>query len=135
MDNTGPELQTRLYASSFIVLIAGLCGAVLIYLTAGDDADTAEAYRIVVVDGKAYPIAPGESKMYVRELQRFGGKAAVVFDEFNRWFAGLWRGKSLAVTVGWIAVLLSLGLFLFARWVSPGPNPGAADEGNRDEPG
>jgi hypothetical protein len=122
------DLQARLYAGSIAVLLAGLCAASAIYLAAGDDADVDEAYRIVVVDGKAYPIAPGDLKTYVRDLQRFGGKAAVLFDEFNRWFAGLWRGKSLAVTVGWIAVFLSLGLFLFARYLCPHPDAGREND-------
>lgn len=134
MDKTAADLQRRLYTSSIVVLLAGLCSAALIYITADDEPELAGAYRVVIVDGKAYPIAPGESKMYVRELQRFGGKAAVVFDEFNRWFSGLWQGKALAITVGWITVLLSLGLFLFARWLTPGPDP-RADRGDRDEAG
>lgn len=111
------DLQTRLYASALAVLIAGLCGAVAIWLTAGDD-PAPVASQFVVVDGKAYPIAPGESKRYVRDVQRFGGRAGVLFDELDRWFAGLWRGRSLAVTVGWIAVFLSAGLFLVG-WIQP----------------
>ena len=126
------DLQARLYAGSIAVLLAGLCAASAIYLAAGEDADIAGAYRILVVDGKAYPIAPGDSKTYMRDLQRFGGKAAVLFDEFDRWFAGLWRGKALAVTVGWFAVFLSLGLFLFARYLCP--NPDAGNEDDRGEP-
>jgi hypothetical protein len=123
------DLQTRLYASAWVVLIAGLCGAVAIWLTAGDDPAPA-ASQFVVVDGKTYPIAPGESKKYVRDVQRFGGKAGVLFDEIDRWFAGLWQGRSLAVTVGWIAVFLSVGLFL-AGWIQPA---GAEqnDEGGRN---
>ena len=123
------DLQTRFYASALIVLVAGICAAVSIWLTAGDDPGPA-AVQIVVVDGKSYPIAPGESKRYVRDLQQFGGKAGVLFDELNRWFAGLWRGRTLALTVGWIAVLLSVGLFLLG-WIQPeGPEPGG--EGDRN---
>ena len=55
------------------------------------------------------------SKTYIRELQRFGGKASVIFDEFARWFAGLWRGKSLGITIGWLSVAAAAGLFLAAR--------------------
>ena len=133
MDMTTADLQKRLYASSIIVLIVGLCSAVLIYFAVKDDSDLAGAYQIVIVDGNAYPIAARDSKMYVRELRRFGGKAAVLFDEIDDWFAGLWRGKSLAKTVGWISVFLSLVLFLFARTLSPVPKPDS--ERNRDEPG
>jgi len=57
--------------------------------------------------------------LYVRELQRFGGRAAVLFDEFNRWFDALWHGESLAIAVGCISVLVALGIFLFARWLPP----------------
>ena len=36
---------------------------------------------------------PATTKTYVRELERFGGEAAVLFDEFNGWFAARWHGK------------------------------------------
>jgi hypothetical protein len=111
------DLQARLYACAVAALVAGMLAAVAIWFTAGDDPGPA-AYQIVVVDGKPYPIAPGESKRYVRDLQQFGGKAGVLFDELNRWFAGLWRGRSLAVTVGWIAAALSVALFLLG-WIQP----------------
>ena len=127
------DLQTRLYASALAVLIAGLCGAVAVWLTAGDDPGPA-ASQFVVVDGKTYPIAPGESKRYIRDVQRFGGKAGVLFDEFDRWFAGLWRGRSLAVTMGWIAVFLSVGLFLLG-WTQPSPKQDSDGHGDRDRPG
>lgn len=126
------DLQTRFYAGGLAVLIAGLCGAVAIWLTAGDD--PGPAYQFVVVDGKTYPIAPDQSKRYMREVQRFGGKAGVLFDQFDRWFAGLWRGRSLAVTIGWIAVFLSVGLFLLG-WIQPAPKQGSGDHGGRERPG
>ena len=103
------------------MLAIGLCCALLIYLTAEDDPVSAVSY--VVVDGVTYPIAPGSSKMYVRELQRFGGKATVLFDEFNRWFAGLWQGKSLADHCNGSVVRASLGVFLFARAWRPTRTP------------
>jgi hypothetical protein len=111
-------MAKRLYLTAAIVLLVGLCSAVLIYLTAGDDPDIDGAYQVVVIDGKAYPIAGSQSKAYVRQLQRFGGKASVLFDELGTWFAGLWRGKALAITVGWITLFLSVALFLFGRWLS-----------------
>jgi len=27
------------------------------------------------------------------------GEAAVLFDDFNRWFAWLWQGKTLGITI------------------------------------
>ena len=94
------------------MLVAGLLGAATIYLLAEDD-ETASAY--VIVGDTAYPVDPTRSKAYVRQLERFGGKAAVLFDEFNRWFAGLWQGKALGITVAWISIFVALVLFALAR--------------------
>jgi hypothetical protein len=105
--------------SAIAVLSAGMCAAAAIYFTAEDD-PLAGAYQVVTVDGKAYPIAPGQSKVYVRQVQQFGGKAAVLFDEIDRWFIGLWRGRSLAITVGWISIFLAAALLL-AGTLSRGP--------------
>jgi hypothetical protein len=124
-------MQRRLYLCSIIIVVVGLCGALLIYLTAGEDTD-GEGFEIVIVDGKAYPIPLSSTKMYRRELQRFGGKAALLFDDFNRWFTGLWHGKSLAVTVVWITAFISLGVFLFARLLPPDPKPDVRGE-DRDK--
>jgi hypothetical protein len=121
------DLQTRFYVSALVVLLAGVCAAVAIWFSSADDPGP-PVWQFVAIDGKAAPIAPGESKRYVRELQQFGGKAGVLFDELNRWFAGLWRGRSLAVTIGWIAVFLSVALFLLG-WTQPdGAEP---EEGDR----
>ena len=66
-------------------------------------------------DGNVYAVQPGDSKMYRHELERFGGKAAVLADEFERWFSGLWKGKRLAGTVAVISLLVALGFFNAAR--------------------
>jgi len=94
------------------VLVVGLAAGGAIYLFA-DDEQSATSY--VIVGDSAYPVDPSRTKAYVRQLERFGGKAAVIFDDFNRWFAGLWQGKALGVTVGWISVALAVVLFWIAR--------------------
>jgi hypothetical protein len=127
-------MQKRLTLWSIAVAVVGLCSALLIYVTAGETVDL-EGSEIVMVDGKAYPVPLADSRMYRRELQRFGGKAALLFDDFNRWFAGLWRGRSLAVTVVWITAFISLGLFLLGRNWPPDPEPGPRGEDHRDEAG
>ena len=126
---TNTELKRRLRLSCLIVLVMGLCGATIIYLLADDVPDDSLGY--VVVNGSVYPLAARDSKKYRREVQRFGGKAALAFDDFNRWFAEQWQGKTLARTVAWISVLAALGLYFFAR--SLAPDRGDARE--RDEPG
>ncbi len=71
MSNT--ELKKRLRLRCLIILVAGLCGAMLIYLLAEDIPDDSLGY--VIVNGAVYPLATRDSKIYRREVQRFGGTA------------------------------------------------------------
>jgi hypothetical protein len=108
-----PKLKRRLQIASGLVLVLGLCAAALLYLAADGGADGAVAYEII--NGQAYSVAPAASKMYNRELERIGGKATLLFADFDRWFAGLWQGRSLAYTVAFLTTIASAGLFLIAR--------------------
>lgn len=101
-----------------MILIFGLGSASSIYLTA-----------------EPTPVSPYEydrftSKKYVRELERFGGKFAVLTAEFSQWLAGLWHGKSLAFTVGILSMLLALLLWLMSTFLQIGN-----DIDRRDNPG
>ncbi len=107
------NLPTRLYLISAIILLVGLSSSVWIYLSAGDDSESVLGYEIS--GGQAYLVSPENSKKYVHDLKVMGGSAAVVADQFSRWFIGLWHGKSLAFTVGCIAGFISLGFFFAAR--------------------
>jgi hypothetical protein len=95
--------RTRLRLSALVILALGLASALGIYLAA-DDAPASAA--LAEMHG---------SKPYVHQLERFGGKAAVMFDQFNRWFAGLWEGRQLGVTVAWITLMVAAGIFIVAR--------------------
>lgn len=110
-------MRIRLYAVSLAILIVGLCSATVIFFLAEELPDDGDGY--VIVDGKAYPAGTYKSKRYVRDLERYGGKANVIFDELNRWFESLWRGKKLGITLGWLSAAASLGLFLLARYLYP----------------
>ena len=99
------------------MLAIGLASAVLIYVTAEEAPETGAGY--VIVEGQSYVIPYSASRTYNRDLERFGGKAAVLFDELNRWFAGLWRGKALATTVASISVFVALVLFAAAKLEPP----------------
>ena len=57
------------------------------------------------------------TKTYVRDLERFGGKAAVLFDDFNRWFAALWQGKALGATIAWLSVLAAGLIYAIASHI------------------
>ena len=107
------DLQTRLYLISAIILLVGLSSSIWIYLKAENDSKRIFGYEIV--GGNAYLISPENSKKYIHDLELYGGKANVLADEFMNWFVGLWHGKSLAFTVAFITILISLGIFFVAR--------------------
>jgi hypothetical protein len=104
-------MNWRLVLAACFILIAGLACGVTIYLLA----DEPEATAYVIVGDTAYPVDPTTSKSYVRQLERFGGKTAVLFDDFNRWFTALWQGKRLGITIGALSVLTALSLLGIAR--------------------
>jgi hypothetical protein len=112
-----PQILKRkarwLYAASIAMLACGVLASALVYWTADDS--PAEGMHYIIVGGEAHPVDPTLSKTYARDLQRFGGRAALLFDEFNRWFASLWHGKALAATVLWLAIAAS-ALLLFLAW-------------------
>ena len=111
---------------SVAVAVVGLLGAALIYVRA-DDSGADENVQIVIVDGQVSKVPLASTKMYQRELRRFGGEAAVLFDDINRWFARLWRSRTLAVITACITAFVSVGLFLLAR--------ASEDRGDDTEPG
>ena len=118
------DLRTRLYLGSVAVLLVGLCSAFVIFFTAGDAAEGAVRYEMI--DGEVYAVPLSDSKAYLRDLQRFGGKAAVLAAELDRWFAGLWQGRTLAFTVAILGIAVSLALFLVAGRL-PDPARGASE--------
>ena len=105
--------KRRLYLIGTIILLAGWIGAAAIYATAADENSDALGYEFV--DGVAYPILAYESKKYRHDLERFGGKAAILADDFNRWFSELWVGKHLAYTLATLASGAALACFVAAR--------------------
>jgi len=80
---------------------------VLIYFTASDDANE-EVERM------------RNSKMYMHEIQKFGGKLAVLFEELSQWLGSLWHGPRLALTVAWLSLATAVVLFLIARLYEDG---------------
>lgn len=117
-----------LYLLGAAIMLAGLFAAVAIYQTASD-ADS-DVLRYEIIDGTAYAVLAGDVKSYRSDLERFGGKAAVFADDFNRWFASLWLGKSLAYTVG--ALSCGLGL-LFLRAAHQSSRKSDARTSGRDD--
>jgi hypothetical protein len=98
---------------SLIILLVGLSSAAYIYRTTDKRADDVLGYE---VGGEgAYSVDPGDSKMYQRDLELYGGRANVLLDELRRWLVSLWHGKTLAVTVALISLLIAFLIFRSSR--------------------
>jgi hypothetical protein len=113
-----------------IIMVVGLGSAIWIYQSAGDYSDGVLGYEII--SGIAYPIAPEDSKVYRRDLEHYGGKAAIVVDDFSRWFIRLWHGKTLAFTVAFISIFISLLFFFIANRLPFILKSDADSENNRE---
>ena len=113
MERKGAGLRVSINILSAVILLAGLGTAVFVYQTADTDAGGALGYQII--GGTIYPIMPENTKIYRHDLEVYGGKAAVLADDFRRWFNGLWQGKTLAFTIAVITILVSLTGFFTAR--------------------
>ena len=101
---------------ALLVLLFGLCSAVIVYERAANAPVQVLGYE-QGEDGTIYPILPEDSKKYQRDLKLYGGTANVLADEMRRWVAGLFEGRTLGITIGCLSVLTALILFAAARMV------------------
>jgi len=124
------DLRICLNLISAIILLVGLGSAIFIYQTADDDSSGVLGYQII--GGTIYPIMPENTKIYKHDLEVYGGKAAVLADEFRRWFIGLWHGKSLAFTITCITIFVSFTGFFTARHLPSHSKSDVSAENNRD---
>ena len=85
MITTFLKLEPRRRLTSIVILLAGLCSAFVIYMTAPLD------------DTLSWD--PADSKGYLRQMESVGGKGNELATNVRLWFASLWHGERLAVTV------------------------------------
>jgi UDP-N-acetylmuramyl pentapeptide phosphotransferase/UDP-N-acetylglucosamine-1-phosphate transferase len=98
---------TRCYLVTAGILSVGFGTAVTIYLTADEIHDN--------------PFAEFEqSKRFAYEVQRMGGKMALVANDASIWFTELWQGRQLAYTVACITMVIALGYYIVASGAKPG---------------
>jgi hypothetical protein len=124
------DVRESLILIGAIIILVGLGSSILIYQSAGNDSNGVLGYEII--DGSAYPIRPEDSRMYRRDLELYGGKAAVVVDDFSRWFVGLWHGKSLAFTVAGISIFISFMFFFAATRLPSRIKPDVHSDNHRE---
>ena len=119
----------QLYLAGIIILLAGLGSAVAVYVNTESGNEDVGEYEVV---GKnVYPGMHEKSKKYVHDLELYGGKAAVLADEFKRWFEDLWHGRTLAYTIAVLSIITSLSLFAVAHYLS-GVNVAASAEDDKE---
>jgi len=121
------DLKRRVRVVAFAILLAGLCVGMLIFRFVPEVEDASLGYTIAGNTISAFSLR--ETKRYRHDLEQFGGKAALMFDDFSNWFAGLWQGKALGKTIMWIGGLVSVALLLFAYYLPDPPlHPAASGE-------
>lgn len=106
----------RLYLIGALILLFGLAGSAVLYVTADDEARGAVRYELG--EGEAYTVTAAELKSYRHDLEHFGGRTAVLLDDFSRWFAGLWQGRRLARTLAILSIIAAAVCFRMARRLS-----------------
>jgi hypothetical protein len=109
---------TRCKLLTAIILLTGFGVAVAIYLMADEIPDN--------------PFAEFEqSKKFSHEVQRMGGKMALVANDASAWFGALWHGRHLAYTVACITLVIAVGYYVIASGITPGEH----DAGPRGDDG
>lgn len=127
MKCTNENLPACLKLISAIILAVGLVSALLIYQFAGTYTGPVLGYE--TGNGTIYPMNPEDYKSYSRDMELYGGKANVLLDDLRQWFDSLWHGKSLAVMVACITILLSGGLFYAASLLKSGGSSESQEDG------
>jgi len=89
------------------LLAFGWAIALAVWLTALPPLEDPEAYDVE------------HSKRTLRELESIGGKSAVLANEIEEWFTGLWHGRGLAYTLAFLTLAIALGYYHWERIVPP----------------
>lgn len=105
--------RSRVYLAGAVILALGLASAALVYFLAGQQGGTSAAGDSIV-GTVAYPGALDESSREMQQVERLGGKPAVLALEFHRWFLSLWHGRPLAWTLATLSAAVALLCFHIA---------------------
>jgi len=93
--------------TSLLIAVIGIAASVLIYCVNGPDSiDPSE-------------IRPDDSKIYVRQVEKYGGQGELVLRDLNDEFLSLWQGRRLALTV---LVLTGAAVWIYRFVALPAPS-------------
>ena len=124
------DLQTWLNLISAFIMLVGLGSAMLIYRAAENDPKGVLRYE--EEGGSVYPIMPGESKKYLRDMELYGGKANVIADEVRRWVVGYGTGNLLHTSWPALRLLHPMGFFYAASHLPSRQDSDVGNENNID---
>jgi hypothetical protein len=62
---------------------------------------------------------PADTKQYLRQMEVYGGTANVLASELRIWFASLWHGERLALTVAVLTLATAGAVWFFTRPPAP----------------
>jgi hypothetical protein len=103
----------RVRLAGLAIAVIGLVAAAIVYFTASGQADV-NAVGYEMAGGNAYAITLQDSQRELQQLERIGGKSAVLTLQFRLWFASLWHGRRLAWTLAGLSLALALLCFHIA---------------------
>ncbi|MFH1036253.1 MAG: hypothetical protein V1806_17275 [Pseudomonadota bacterium] len=128
----GVDQRKRMNVMGWLVLLAGLGCALLVYIAAEYDSpnpgDDQDGYA------STYSLNPENSKKFIHDMEVYGGKANVLMYKFRVWFEGLWHGQPLAYTIACLTVLVAGMIFYVSGFLAPPPRPPDPGEGPRPSP-
>ncbi len=92
-------LQPRRKTVSAVILLAGVAAGVLVYLAAPSPDDALQQQL-------------EQTKQYQRQMEEVGGTVNVLASQARDWFAGLWHGSTLGLTIIVLSVVAAGVVFL-----------------------
>ena len=95
-----PDIHGRIIVAA--ILLAGWTAAGVVWVTSPPPVEDEDLQELQ------------QSKRYLREVERIGGKAAVFTSEADAWLASLWEGRTRGVTIA-VATAVVAGGYALAR--------------------
>ena len=106
LDLASLTAEARFRLAALVVAVLGLGSAAVVWLT------TAETVATTVDRSR--------SAAMQNQLERFGGKFAVLSADFSNWFESLWQGRQLATTLVVVTALVAALLLWVGHLASEG---------------
>jgi hypothetical protein len=100
---------------SYVTFGVGILISAVIYITARPPMENPFGYN------------PLNTKIFLRELELYGGKGNVMAAQLREWFVGLWQGKNLSYTIACITVIISIILWVMGSSKRSGPDKNVVD--------